>query len=59
MKKINLPLMENNITSEDLIGLQAFLSTAPRLTQSEQVSAFEDEWSQWLGVKHSVLLPIC
>ncbi len=50
----SLPLMEDNITRDDLDGLIAFLDTMPRLTQSGQVKAFEDEWSQWLGVKHSV-----
>jgi len=34
----NWPLMENNITREDL----------------DNVRAFEEEWSQWLGVRYSV-----
>ena len=28
----------------------------PILTQSKNVAAFEEEWSQWLGVKHSVFV---
>jgi len=52
--KLNLPLMENNIAQEDLEVLIEFLKTSPRLTQSENVQAFEQEWSNWLDVDHSV-----
>lgn len=52
--KLNWPLMENNITGEDLDVLIEFLKDAPRLTQSGNVEAFESEWSEWLGVRHSV-----
>lgn len=52
--KINLALMENNITKGDLSVLIKFLKTNPRLTHSAQVKAFEEEWSRWLGVKYSV-----
>lgn len=48
------PLMKNNIRQEDLQAVIDFLKGQPRLTQSENVAAFEKEWSQWLGVKHSV-----
>ena len=54
MKKLNLPLMENNITREDIDVLIEFLEGMPRLTQSSNVMAFEEEWSKWLGVRHSV-----
>lgn len=50
------PLMEDNVTREDLDVLIGFLQGMPRLTQSENVRAFEQEWSQWLGVKHSVFV---
>lgn len=50
------PLMENNITQEDIDTLIDFLRGMPRLTQSENVRAFEREWSQWLGVKYSVFV---
>ncbi len=46
--------MEDNITREDLDILIEFLSGTPRLTQSENVRLFEDEWSQWVGMKHSL-----
>ncbi len=52
--KLNWPLMENNITMEDLNVLVKFLKGQPRLTQSDNVLAFEKEWSEWLGVKYSV-----
>ncbi len=47
-------LMENNINREDMDVLIEFLKGMPRLTQSSNVLAFEQEWSQWLGVKYSV-----
>ncbi|MHC4157726.1 MAG: DegT/DnrJ/EryC1/StrS family aminotransferase [Planctomycetota bacterium] len=52
--KLNLALMENNITREDLDALIEFLKGTPRLTQSSNVQAFESEWSKWLGVHYSV-----
>ena len=52
--KLNWPLMDDNITTEDMDVLIKFLKGRPRLTQSGNVSAFEKEWSQWLGVKYSV-----
>ncbi|MEG3639851.1 DegT/DnrJ/EryC1/StrS family aminotransferase [Magnetococcus sp. PR-3] len=53
---LNWPLMDNNIIQQDLDALITFLQSNPRLTQSQQVAAFEQEWSQWLGVKHSVFV---
>ena len=50
------PLMKNNITREDLNELINFLKEDNILTQSRNVSAFETEWSNWLGVKHSVFV---
>lgn len=54
--QLNLPLMHNNIVRQDLNAVIEFLNAAPRLTQSDQVAAFEREWSEWLGVKHSVFV---
>jgi len=51
-----LPLMENNITREDLDVLIDFLREMPRLTQGENVKALEQEWSEWLGVRYSVFV---
>jgi len=51
------PLMENNIAREDLDAVIKFLQQDdPILTQSKNVVAFEEEWSKWLGVKHSVFV---
>lgn len=51
-----LPLMENNITAEDRAAVIEFLKNDPILTQSSNVRAFEQEWSEWLGVRHSVFV---
>lgn len=53
---LDWPLMENNITRADLGVLREFLAGDPILTQSSQVREFEREWSQWLGVRYSVLV---
>jgi CDP-6-deoxy-D-xylo-4-hexulose-3-dehydrase len=53
---LNWPLMTNNITREDLDTIISFLKEEPVLTQSKNVEAFEKEWSDWLGVKHSVFV---
>ncbi len=54
---LNWPLMLNNITSSDLEEVVQFLrQEVPILTQSAQVKLFEQEWSRWLGVKHSVFV---
>ncbi|NQV33602.1 MAG: DegT/DnrJ/EryC1/StrS family aminotransferase [Phycisphaeraceae bacterium] len=46
--------MDNNITQEDMGVLIDFLGGMPILTQSQNVRMFEKEWSDWLGVEHSV-----
>jgi len=51
------PLMQNNIAREDLDAAIEFLrQDDPILTQSKNVAAFEEEWSRWLGVQHSVFV---
>ena len=51
------PLMKHNIVREDLDAVCDLLRhDDPILTQSKNVAAFEEEWSQWLGVKHSVFV---
>jgi CDP-4-dehydro-6-deoxyglucose reductase, E1 len=54
--KLEWPLMDNNITREDLDSLIEFLQGDPILTQSKNVREFEREWSEWLGVKHSLFV---
>ncbi len=55
---INIPLMENNISREDLDAVVKFLQQdpAPILTNSKKCREFEEAWSKWLGVKHSVFI---
>ena len=54
---LNLPLMRNNILREDLDAVIEHLRQPdPILTQSKNVRAFEEEWSRWLGVTHSVFV---
>jgi CDP-6-deoxy-D-xylo-4-hexulose-3-dehydrase len=58
-KTVNLdwPLMKNNIRRADLDAVCRFLQQDdPVLTQSRQVRAFEEEWSDWLGVRHSAFV---
>lgn len=51
------PLMQNNLLREDLDAVIDLLrQNDPVLTQSQQVLAFEREWSDWLGVKYSVFV---
>ena len=54
---LDWPLMHNNITREDRDALIAFIDDESTFfTQSTQVRAFEREWSEWLGVAHSVFV---
>ncbi|MDZ4785691.1 MAG: DegT/DnrJ/EryC1/StrS aminotransferase family protein [bacterium] len=55
---LNLPLMENNITREDLNAVIDFLKQepAPILTNSKKCQEFEKAWSEWLGCKYSVFV---
>jgi CDP-6-deoxy-D-xylo-4-hexulose-3-dehydrase len=49
--------MRNNITRGDLDAVIELLhQDDPVLTQSENVLAFEREWSEWVGVRHSVFV---
>ncbi len=49
--------MKNNIARADLDAVIRFLQQDdPILTQSKNVAAFEEEWSKWLGVRHSVFV---
>lgn len=48
------PLMEDTITLKDRLKMSLFLLTSSRLTNGPKVRQFEQEWSEWLGVKHSL-----
>jgi CDP-6-deoxy-D-xylo-4-hexulose-3-dehydrase len=54
---LDWPLMKNNVAREDLDAVCALLQQDdPVLTQSRHVRALEEEWSAWLGVRHSVFV---
>jgi CDP-6-deoxy-D-xylo-4-hexulose-3-dehydrase len=53
---LNMPLMQSNIEKDDIDCLVTFLQNADIFTQSRNVREFEEQWSEWLGVKHSVFL---
>ena len=56
-KNLDWPLMRNNIGRTDVDAVIDFLrADLPILTQSRQVEEFEREWSEWLGVRHSVFV---
>lgn len=53
---INLPLMDNNITQDDIDCLIDFLQNNNIFTQNKNVAEFERQWSEWLGVRYSVFV---
>lgn len=53
---INLPLMDDNISKEDVDVLVGFLQNNNIFTQNKYVKEFERQWSEWLGVKYSVFV---
>jgi CDP-6-deoxy-D-xylo-4-hexulose-3-dehydrase len=49
--------MSNNISRDDLDELINYLKNEdPKLTHGPKVQEFEMKWSEWLGVKHSVMV---
>lgn len=54
MREYNWPLMKNTLSFMDRLKLAKFILTSDRFTQGEKVKKFEDEWSNWLGCKHSL-----
>lgn len=49
--------MKNNIEREDLDALISYLKLDdPILTHGPKVLEFENKWSEWLGVKHSIMV---
>jgi CDP-6-deoxy-D-xylo-4-hexulose-3-dehydrase len=57
-QQFSLPLMEDNITKEDIGELVSFLTQEkiPKLTNGPKVLEFEKQWSEWVGVKYSLML---
>ena len=52
--KLNWPLMKDCITAEDKTAMVEFIQNAGRFTNGPMVKKFEQEWSEWLGCKHSI-----
>lgn len=51
------PLMADNVTRRDLDAMvQYLLSSDPQLTHGPAVAGFEEAWSRWLGVGHTVMV---
>jgi len=48
------PLMGETITFTDRLKMAHFALTAKKFTFGEKVKQFENEWSDWLGAKHSL-----
>lgn len=56
MKGYKWPLMENTLTFFDRLKLAKFIIQSDRFTQGEKVKKFEEQWSEWLGCKHSLFV---
>jgi len=57
IQDLQWPLMANNINRADLDAVISHLrQDDPRLTHGTNVADFEREWSEWLGVRHSVMV---
>ena len=50
------PLINDNITQSDREILADFCLNGERFTNGPKVKEFEKIWSEWLGVKHSVMV---
>ena len=50
------PLINNNISTEDKKHLADFIINSDRFTNGPKVKEFEEVWSEWLGVKYSVMV---
>ena len=54
--KFSWPLINDNITQSDRQILADFCLNGERFTNGSKVKEFEKAWSEWLGVKHSVMV---
>ena len=52
----NWPLINDNISQSDREVLADFCLNGERFTNGPKVKEFEKIWSEWLGVKHSVMV---
>lgn len=52
----NWPLMRNSINFTDKLKLIQFILSTNYFTQGKKIIEFEEEWSNWLGAKHSLFV---
>ena len=52
----NWPLINDNITKPDKKVMSDFILNSNRFTNGPKVKEFEDLWSNWLGVDHSIMV---
>ena len=52
----NWPLINDNVSQSDRKILSEFILSGERLTNGKKVIEFENIWSKWLGIKHSVMV---
>jgi CDP-4-dehydro-6-deoxyglucose reductase, E1 len=52
----NWSLINDNVSQSDRQVLSDFILSGERLTNGPKVKEFERIWSEWLGVKHSVMV---
>lgn len=50
------PLMKDAITEDQRAKLCEFIMSTTRYTCGKKVLEFEEEWSKWLGAKHSLMV---
>lgn len=50
------PLMKDTLTWRDRWNLAKFVMTSDKFTQGRKVEKFEEAWSEWLGVNHSLFV---
>jgi CDP-4-dehydro-6-deoxyglucose reductase, E1 len=55
-KMDKITLVKDTIDENDVSQLIEWLKTNPRLTKGDLTVEFEEKWSEWLGVNHSVYL---
>ena len=56
MLKHKINLAEDTISQEELIELSEWIKSGARLTKGELTKQFEEEFSKYMGVKHSVFV---
>mgnify|MGYP003115366897 FL=1 len=56
MVKNMIPLVKDTIDKQDIQNLIEWLKTYPHLTKGDLTVEYEEEWSKYLGCKHSVFV---